>query len=259
MRHTNELNHFKFTPATWIIPTVLLLFIWVVFFLGNSFNLDLSNHGIFPRTVIGLQGVFFSPFLHGDFNHVANNSLPLFILSTSLIYFYREISLKVLIYGVLLSGIITWVIGRESYHIGASSLIYVLFSFIFFKGLQTQYYRLIALSFVVVLLYGGMVWYVFPQPEIAGESSISWEGHLAGLISGFVFAMRFKTPDYIKDIQYDWEKPDFNPDEDDFMKRFDQNGNFVNPPKSDVDEDEISQPILNYIYHFKENENKDLL
>ena len=95
-------------------------------------------------------------------------------------YFYRAISLKVLCYGILLSGLITWVIGRESYHIGASSLIYVLVSFIFFKGMMTQYYRLMALSMAVVLFYGGMIWYVFPDID----KTISWEGHLAGLITG---------------------------------------------------------------------------
>jgi len=202
-----------------------------------------------------LQGVIFSPFLHGDLSHIANNSLPLFILTTALIYFYREVSLKVLVYGILFSGSITWLIGRESYHIGASGLIYVLVSFIFFKGLMTQYYRLMALSFAVVLLYGGMVWYVFPQPDIVGESSISWEGHLAGFIAGFVFAVKFKTPDYIKDIQYEWEKPDFNPQEDAFMKRFDENGNFVNPPKLEelmVEYEEVLSEPVKYVYIFKE-------
>ena len=223
----NDHNHFKFSPATWIIPTFLLVVVWFVFYLNNSFHLHLNNLGILPRTFSGLQGVIFSPFLHGDLNHIASNSLPLFILTTALIYFYREVSLKVLVYGIVLSGGITWIIGRESYHIGASSLIYVLVSFIFFKGMITQYYRLMALSLAVVVLYGGMIWYVFPEVDKA----ISWEGHLAGLISGFVFAVKFKTPDYVKDIQFDWEKPDFNPEEDPFMKHFDENGNFVNTPE----------------------------
>ncbi len=261
MIHNSELNHFKFSPATWIIPTVVLLLNWFVFYIDNSFHLNLDVHGIYPRTFSGLQGVIFSPFLHGDLNHIASNTLPLFILTTALIYFYRDVSLKVLVYGIFLSGIITWVIGRESYHIGASSLIYVLVSFIFFKGLRTQYYRLMSLSFAVVLLYGGMIWYVFPQPEIVGESSISWEGHLAGLLTGFIFAMQFKTPDYVKDIQYDWEKSDFNPQEDAFMKRFDENGNFVNLPKPEeieVEQEEVVSEPIKYVYVFKEatNDNK---
>jgi membrane associated rhomboid family serine protease len=229
--------------------------IWGVFFVERSFNIDLSNHGIMPRTISGFQGVFFSPFLHGDLNHIANNSFPLFILTTALIYFYREVSLKVLVYGVMLSGIITWVIGRTSFHIGASSLIYVLVSFIFFKGLMTQYYRLMALSLVVVMLYGGLIWYVFPEVD----KKMSWEGHLAGLITGFVFAIYYKTPDYVKATQFPWEKPDFNPEEDMFMKHFDEDGNFVNTPEpEEATAEEIQQVApLTYVYEYKENKEEE--
>jgi membrane associated rhomboid family serine protease len=245
----NDHHHFKFSPSVWIVPTFLLLLLWAVFFIEDNYNIDLAVHGILPRTLSGLQGVFFSPFLHGDFNHIANNSIPLFILTTALIYFYREVSLKVLLYGILLSGFLTWVIGRNSYHIGASGLIYVLVSFIFFKGLMTKYYRLMALSMMVVMLYGGMIWYVFPEVD----NKISWEGHLAGLITGFVFAILFKTPDYKKAIQYEWEKPDFNPEEDMFMKHFDENGNFVNTPEPEEEENIPSE--INYVYEYKVNDN----
>ena len=250
----NDYHHFKFTPSVWIVPSFLLILIWSVFFFENSFNIDLTSHGILPRNFSGLQGVILSPFLHGDLNHIANNTIPLFVLTTALIYFYRDISLKVLFYGILLSGFITWVIGRNSFHIGASGLIYVLVSFIFFKGLMSQYFRLMALSLAVVMFYGGMIWYVFPQID----HKISWEGHLAGLITGFLFARWFKTPDYKKAIQYEWEQPDFNPEEDNFMKHFDENGNFVNTPKPEEIEGENQPTVIPYIYHYKEatDENK---
>src|SRR5690606_16046314 len=188
-------------------------------------NLNLGHFGIYPRAIEGLPGIIVSPFIHGNLEHIYNNSLPLLVLLAALSYFYRELALKVVGYGILLSGLITWIIGRESFHIGASGLVYVLVSFIFFKGIITKYYRLVALSLMVILLYGSMVWYVFPDIE----KGISWEGHLGGFVAGIFFALYFKTAEYKKLIRYDWEKPDFDPTGDKFLERFDENGNFVNP------------------------------
>lgn len=206
------------------------------------FHLNLVNLGIYPRTFEGLRGIVFSPFIHGSLEHLYNNSIPLLILIAALEFFYKELTFKVLFYGVLVSGLLTWIIGRESYHIGASGLVYVLVSFIFFKGLMTKYYRLVALSLVVIMVYGGLIWYIFPDVK----EGISWEGHLAGLITGFGFAIFFTTPEYKKMIRYDWEKPDFNPQEDKFMQRFDEQGNFVNLPKPEPEPE--PEPEIKYFY-----------
>ena len=243
-----EDNQFKYSPSVWIIPTLLLVMIWSVFYIDDIYNLHLKLHGILPRTISGLQGVLFSPFLHGSMAHLANNSISLFLFTAALVYFYRDVSLKVLFYGVLFSGLITWIIGRESYHIGVSGLIYVIFSFIFFKGLMTKYYRLVALSLTIISVYGGMFWYVFPDIE----KSISWEGHLAGLLTGFAFAIRFKTPDYNQALLYDWQLPDFDPTGDKFLERFDENGNFVNKPVLEVSEDYFTVNEQ-FIYNFKDS------
>ena len=175
----------------------------------------------------GLKGVFFSPFIHSDIYHLYHNSLPLFILTLALFYFYRDLAWKIIIWGILCSGFLTWIIGRPSYHLGASGLIYVLVSFIFFKGIQVSNYRFIALSLLVVFLYGSMIWYVFPLDE-----KISWEGHLSGFIIGTLFSFIFKSKS-IKKERYDWELGDYKPQEDPFMRQFDENGNFIDPPNED--------------------------
>lgn len=239
-------NHFKFTPQVLLLPFFFVLSLWTVFWVERRFGVDLGYYGIFPRDIVGLRGIIFSPFLHGNIEHLYNNSVPLLILLAALSYFYRELCYKVLVYGILFSGLITWVIGRENYHIGASGLIYVLVSFIFFKGIMTKYYRLVALSLLVIMVYGSMAWYVFPHVDDA----ISWEGHLAGFITGFVFAIRLKTPEYKKLIRYDWERPDFNPGEDKFMQRFDAYGNFVNPPKPEPEPEENPVTDTALIYHY---------
>lgn len=226
-------HHFKFSASVILLPFLFVLSLWFVFWVGINFHLNFETYGIYPRTFFGLRGIVFSPFIHGNMEHLYNNSIPLLILLAALRFFYREQTFLILGYGILFSGFITWIIGRDSYHIGASGLVYVLVGFIFFKGIMTQYYRLVALSMVVVLVYGSLVWYVFPDVD----KGISWEGHLGGLIAGFVFAVAFKTPEYKKMALYDWEQPNFNPQEDKFLQRFDENGNFVNLPL-------IEEPVI---------------
>uniref|UniRef100_UPI00356AD84E rhomboid family intramembrane serine protease n=1 Tax=Lutibacter sp. TaxID=1925666 RepID=UPI00356AD84E len=141
-----------------------------------------------------------------------------------LYYFYQKIANKVLFTGLLLTGFLTWILGRPSYHIGASGMVYMLVSFIFFSGIFRKHYRLIALSLAVVFLYGSMVWYIFPM-----EERISWEGHLSGFLVGVLFAFIFRN----KGPQR--ENFTFTKNEE-FESLFDENGNF-NPPIEEVKEE----------------------
>jgi membrane associated rhomboid family serine protease len=258
MKQDNE--PFKFSPSVVLWPLVAILSIWICYWAEIKYHLYLTQYGILPRTFTGLRGILLSPFLHGSLEHIYNNSIPLFLLIAAMRYFYRRYTLQVIFYGILISGFLTWLIGRGgSYHIGASGLIYVLVSFIFFKGIQTGYYRLVALSLTIVLLYGSMLWYVFPGVD----EDISWEGHLGGFIAGLLFSKAYDTPEYKNThIVYDWQKPGFDPKTDPFMKRFDENGNFVNPPKPEdieVVDAEILSPIptttfpVHVIYVYKTN------
>lgn len=238
----NKQEEFKFTTGVVGFPIAFVLVIWLVFWFEIRFNYNFNAYGIYPRTFEGLKGIFFSPFIHGDIEHLYHNTIPLLILSMALFYFYRAIAWKILLYGIVLTGLTTWGIGRVSNHIGASGLIYVLFSFIFFKGVFTKYYRLIALSLVVVFLYGGMIWYVFPI-----EKGISWEGHLSGLVVGFLFALFFKKS-IAKPKKYAWEREDFNDDNDPFLKHFDENGNFIEQIEPSNKDNQESDVNIRYNY-----------
>jgi len=88
-------------------------------------------------------------------------------------------------------GVFTWIFGRDSWHIGASGLTYSLAFFLFFSGILRRYIPLMAVSMIVVFLYGSTVWSIFPVTEIV-DPSISWEGHLAGAISGLLCAAYFR-------------------------------------------------------------------
>ncbi|MCB0475190.1 MAG: rhomboid family intramembrane serine protease [Flavobacteriaceae bacterium] len=199
MDSTEEQNQFRFSPLVIAFPLYLVFFLWFIYWIEIEKDWYLIKYGIYPRTLIGLRGIVFSPFIHSSVSHLLSNSVPLAILTGALLYFYRQIAFKVLIYGSLLSGLFTWLIGRESYHVGASGIIYLLFSFIFFSGIIRKYYRLIAVSLIVIFLYGSIIWYILPISE-----EISWEGHLSGFVVGLLFAFLFR--DYgPKRFHYDWE------------------------------------------------------
>src|SRR3970040_2546899 len=121
-------KHFKFNNSVVGLPLFFVLFLWFVYWLEIRYGFDFDTNGILPRTASGLQGIIFSPFIHSDINHLYNNSIPLLVLLAALRFFYPRQSVAVIGYGILLSGFITWVIGRDNYHIGASGLIYVLVS-----------------------------------------------------------------------------------------------------------------------------------
>jgi len=216
-----EQQHFKYSTGVVAYPVLFVLIIWVVFWLQVRFFSVIKTFGIYPQTFKGLRGIIFSPFIHSDIEHLYHNTIPLFVLSVALFYFYRKISWKILLLGILCSGIITWIIGRPANHIGASGLIYVLVSFIFFKGVFAKHFRLIALSLLVIFLYGSMIWYVFPVKE-----GMSWEGHLGGLITGLVFALTFRKT-IAKPKKYVWEQPEYDEENDPFLKHFDADGNFI--------------------------------
>ncbi len=236
-------DFFKFSTGVIGYPLLFILLIWIVFWFEVRFGFDFNHYGVYPRTIIGLRGVLFSPFIHADITHLWHNTLPLLILSMALFYFYRHNAWKIILVGTLLTGLSTWLLGRPANHIGASGVVYLLFGFLFFKGIIAKHFRLTALSFIVVFVYGSMVLYVFPV-----DPKISWEGHLSGLVVGALLAF-FVKKGIVKPKKYQWESPNYNPEDDEFLRHFDENGNFIEnvPDENDIE----------VIYEYKDDKDKE--
>jgi membrane associated rhomboid family serine protease len=210
-----------FTLDVICYPLLFVFIAWIVFWVETRFKLNLNYLGILPQQPEGLRGVLFAPFIHSSLKHLFNNSIPLVVLGTALFYFYRNVRWKVFFIGFVLTGVLTWLIGRPAMHIGASGIVYLLASFLFFKGILSKQYQLTALALVVVFLYGSLLWYLFPI-----DPKISWEGHLSGFLAGFFLALVFrKNP--VENKKFEWEKESYNEKEDLFMQHFDANGNFI--------------------------------
>lgn len=214
----------KNIPFNWsvlIVPLGFVLSLWVVFWIEIRFGVRFKHFGILPGKLEGILGIITGPWIHSGLSHLSNNSLPMLFLLAALFYFYKPIAMRVLFIGLVLTGLLTWLIGRPSWHIGASGLIYMLVSFIFFKGVQSRIYPLIAVALTVVFLYGGLFWYLFPL-----DPKISWEGHSAGFIIGLVLALIFRKQQSHLYETYLWQNDDFDPEQDVFMRQFDENGQF---------------------------------
>jgi membrane associated rhomboid family serine protease len=170
-----------------IFPVGFLFLIWAIKIFEWGLGLNFTHLGVFPLHLKGLLGILTSPLIHSDFSHLMANSVPFLVLSWGIFYFYRPLSYRIFILCYLTSNILVWIGAREAYHIGASGLVYSFASFLFFSGIFRNYYRLIAISFVVVFLYGGLFWGVFPILK-----DVSWEGHLFGAISGLTYALAYR-------------------------------------------------------------------
>ena len=170
-----------------IFPVSFLILIWAIKIFEWGLGLDFTQLGVFPLHAKGLLGIITSPLIHSDFGHLMANSVPFLVLGWGIFYFYRPLSYRIFILCYFSTNILVWLGAREAYHIGASGLVYAFASFLFFSGILRNYYRLIAISLIVVFLYGGLFWGIFPIMK-----DVSWEGHLFGAISGLTYAIAYR-------------------------------------------------------------------
>lgn len=187
-------------------PSLLLLVLWIFYWGQHLFLFHFYELGVQPKTTSGLIGILFMPLVHAqdDIRHIFNNSIPIFILTATLIHFYKPIALRVFFLLWIFTGVLVWAFapGNGHYHIGISGIIYGLASFLFTSGVLRKFLPLQAISLFVVFVYGSMIWGLLPL-----EERISWEGHLAGFLTGIFLAILFRKigtqrPKY----QYEIEK-----------------------------------------------------
>lgn len=190
-----------------VFPAFFLLLIWAVKVFEVGMELSFAGGGVYPRNLKGLQGILFSPLIHGDWKHLIDNSLPMFFLSLAVFYFYRDIAYKIWFLMYFIAGVLLWSFGRPAFHIGASGMIYGLASFLFISGIIRKVRTLMAIALLVVFLYGSMVWGLLPY-----DTKVSFEGHITGAVSGIVLAFVYRkegpSPDPSPFEEEDEEKED---------------------------------------------------
>ncbi|HYX05792.1 MAG TPA: rhomboid family intramembrane serine protease [Bacteroidales bacterium] len=231
-----------------VFPTFILLIFWLVRISESVLQIDLSFLGVYPLTLKGVPGIFLAPFIHGSFNHLINNSIPFFVLSVAIFYFYRGISYRIFFLVWIITGIWVWVSAREAYHIGASGLIYGFASFLFFSGVIRNDIRLLAISLLVTFLYGSMIWGVLPL-----KPQISWESHLSGGIAGLVLAIIYRKQGPEK-ITFSWDSEPENLPEDPEEDEEYQDILPENNPDPEKTPEKRNNPYLKIVYKYKGND-----
>ena len=165
------------------ISCVLVGILFIVFLLNGFVQGRLNYFGIIPRTTSGLIGILVSPFLHASPAHLTANASALLVLLFILFLnrkYRGEETLLLIWFG---SGFGTWLIGRPSIHIGASSIIYGLIVYLIAAGFWMKGWKPVIVAIIVFVLYGAAIYGMLPQ-----QGTISWEGHLAGALTGWLVA-----------------------------------------------------------------------
>ena len=168
--------------AAWLVAVL-----WVIHFTQVGLGLDFGFLGTYPRQFWGLRGIITSPLIHADFPHLMSNSVPIFILTFTIFFFYQKVATRAYFMIYLLTGLMVWIFARTVFHIGASGVVYGLVSFIFWNGIFRRSLQSIVLALVVTVLYSGYFAGILPNQE-----GISWESHLLGGLVGIFVAYYFK-------------------------------------------------------------------
>jgi membrane associated rhomboid family serine protease len=157
---------------------------WGVFTVNNLlFHGAFLQYGIIPRRISGLLGIIWSPFLHASLKHLTANTLPLLVLGAIICGRSRREFAVVTFLGALLTGALTWLLGREAIHIGASGLVFCFFGYLSSLAYFKRNFPTLLLSVICLIGYGGMLRGVLPT-----SGPVSWESHIAGALSGIVMA-----------------------------------------------------------------------
>lgn len=212
---------------SFIVPMAFVAICWLVKSAEAVFHLDFSFLGLKPLQADGIPGILLFHFLHGSWSHLFANTLPVLVLGACLYYFYRPIATKIWLLLMFSTGLLTWCGARGGVHVGASALIYGLAFFLMLSGFIRRNKNLIIVSFLVIFLYGSLIWGIYPKYAI--DNHISWEGHLSGFIMGIVLAVVYRREGPQKDLK--------NDDEDDDLDDEDPYWDVPEPPQ-----EELTQP-----------------
>lgn len=204
----------------------MLSLMWIGYGLQQYGWFSSCSGALIPFVPEGLKGILISPLLHGSFEHLVSNTLPIGILLFLLFEFYPTIALKIFLRGWIFTGALVWILPPSIFFdsvytciIGASGLVYMLAFFLFFSGVFRWNMKLLTISLLVVLYYGSLIWGMLPEEffsQLQEPSRISWQTHASGAFIGTFMAFYYKNKGE-KKKKFIWEFPNYYSEKDDLL------------------------------------------
>lgn len=173
-----------------LLVGAMVAIMWIAEVIDTIADHRLDRYGIVARQVDGLDGIVFSPFLHGGFGHLMGNTVPFLILGAVIAFNGAARVALVTVIVAALGGLGTWLIAPDnSVTIGASGVVMGYATYLIARGVFSRRLVELVLGGVVAVLWGGML-----LGSLVPQNGVSWQAHLCGGIAG-VIAARLLTKD----------------------------------------------------------------
>lgn len=151
--------------------------------LSTGQRLD-AEDGIVAGEPDHLAGIIWAPLLHGSWDHLASNTLPLLIFGFLAMAGGMAQFLSVTAVIWVISGMGVWLLAPYgSVTVGASGVIFGWLMFLLFRGFFAGSAKQILLAVVLFFFWGTVLLGVIP-----GQPGISWQAHLFGALAGMLCA-----------------------------------------------------------------------
>lgn len=164
--------------------------LWLVHLVNIVMLGSLNGFGIHPRTLSGLWGILFAPFLHGSVAHLVSNSVCFVWLALPMMLRRPRDLVDVSLIGGLTAGLGAWLTGAPgSVHIGFSGVIFSYLGFLLARGWFERSLGAVLVSVLSFAAFGSMIWGVLPTVP-----GVSWQSHLFGFLGGILAARVLAAP-----------------------------------------------------------------